>query len=87
MGDGGAVQADGRCRRRCRLSLLFRRLQLHGAEQGETRLDSPIHTAEGQCTADQIELSEFVGPGVKIDVSAKASAAADYKIGALLPEK
>jgi kynurenine formamidase len=51
-----------------------------GAEHGGTHLDSPIHFAEGKRTADQIELSQLVGPGVKIDVSAKASADPDYLI-------
>ena len=53
-----------------------------GAEHGGTHLDSPIHFAEGKRTADQIELSQLVGPGVKIDVSAKASANPDYLITA-----
>jgi kynurenine formamidase len=51
-----------------------------GAEHGGTHLDSPIHFAEGKRTADQIELSQLVGPGVKIDVSAKASADPDHLI-------
>ena len=51
-----------------------------GAEHGGTHLDSPIHFAAGKRTADQIELSQLVGPGVKIDVSAKASADPDYLI-------
>lgn len=53
-----------------------------GAEHGGTHLDSPVHFAEGKRTADQIELSQLVGPGVKIDVSAKASADRDYPITA-----
>src|SRR5688572_23661664 len=48
-----------------------------GAEHGGTHLDSPVHFAEGKRTADQIELSQLVGPGVRIDVSAKASADRD----------
>lgn len=53
-----------------------------GAEHGGTHLDAPIHFAEGKRTADQIELNQLVGPGVKIDVSAKASADRDYLITA-----
>src|SRR5688572_18496026 len=45
-----------------------------GAEHGGTHLDAPIHFAEGKRTVDQIELSQLVGPGIKIDVSAKAAA-------------
>lgn len=53
-----------------------------GAEHGGTHLDSPVHFAEGKRTADQIELGQLVGPGVKIDVSAKASADRDHLITA-----
>ena len=45
-----------------------------------THLDSPIHFAEGKKTADQIEIKELIGPGVKIDVAAKAEADRDYLI-------
>ena len=51
-----------------------------GAEHGGTHLDAPIHFAKGKRTADQIELSQLVGLGVKIDVSEKASADRDYMI-------
>lgn len=44
-----------------------------GAEHGGTHLDAPIHFAEGKRTADQIELSQLVGPAVKIDVSSKTT--------------
>lgn len=53
-----------------------------GAEHGGTHLDSPIHFAEGKKTVDQIELSQLIGPGVKIDVSAKAAGNVDYQITA-----
>lgn len=53
-----------------------------GAEHGGTHLDAPIHFAEGKRTADQIELSQLVGPAVKIDVSEKSSADRDYLITA-----
>lgn len=51
-----------------------------GAEHGGTHLDSPIHFAEGKKTADQIDIKELIGPGVKIDVAAKAAADRDYLI-------
>lgn len=51
-----------------------------GAEHGGTHLDAPIHFAEGKKTSDQIELSELIAPGVKIDVTAKAAADRDYLI-------
>ncbi len=51
-----------------------------GAEHGGTHLDSPIHFAEGKKTVDQIEVADLIGEGVKIDVSAKASADRDYLI-------
>lgn len=51
-----------------------------GAEHGGTHLDSPIHFAEGKKTVDEIDISQLVAPGVKIDVSAKAAANADYLV-------
>lgn len=51
-----------------------------GAEHGGTHLDAPVHFAEGKKTVDQIELNQLIGPGVKIDVSAKAAADRDYQI-------
>jgi len=51
-----------------------------GAEHGGTHLDAPIHFAEGRKTADRIELSELVGPGVKIDVAERAAADSNYLI-------
>jgi len=50
------------------------------AEHGGTHLDAPIHFAEGKKTVDQLEISQLIGPGVKIDVSAKASTNPDYLI-------
>ena len=51
-----------------------------GAEHGGTHLDSPIHFAEGKKTVDQIDISQLVGPAVKIDLTAKAAANVDYQI-------
>jgi kynurenine formamidase len=53
-----------------------------GAEHGGTHIDSPIHFAEGKKTVDQLELSQLIAHGVKIDVSAKAAADRDYQITA-----
>ncbi len=50
-----------------------------GAEHGGTHIDAPVHFAEGKKTVDQIELSQLIAPGVKIDVSQKA-ADRDYQI-------
>ncbi len=51
-----------------------------GAEHGGTHIDAPIHFAEGKKTVDQLELSQLISPGVKIDVSSKASNDRDYQI-------
>ena len=39
------------------------------AEHGGTHLDAPIHFAEGRRTAEEIPLSELIGPAVVIDVT------------------
>jgi kynurenine formamidase len=39
------------------------------AEHGGTHLDAPIHFAEGRRTADEIPLSDLIGPAVVVDVS------------------
>lgn len=49
-------------------------------EHGGTHLDAPIHFAEGRWTADQIPVERLIGPAVVIDVSAQASADADYRL-------
>lgn len=51
-----------------------------GAEHGGTHIDAPVHFAEGKKSVDQIELINLIGPGIKIDVSEKASADRDYLI-------
>jgi len=50
------------------------------AEHGGTHIDAPVHFAKGAKTVDQLEPSQLIGPGVKIDVSAKAAANRDYLI-------
>jgi kynurenine formamidase len=49
-------------------------------EHGGTHLDAPIHFAEKGRTADQIPLSQLIGPAVVIDISAKARANPDYRL-------
>ncbi|MEJ2541017.1 MAG: cyclase family protein [Gemmatimonadota bacterium] len=49
------------------------------AEHGGTHLDAPIHFAEGRRTADQIPVSDLVGPAAVVDVADRASA--DYRVG------
>ncbi|HKB72165.1 MAG TPA: cyclase family protein [Thermoanaerobaculia bacterium] len=49
-------------------------------EHGGTHLDAPIHFSEGKRTVDQIPVRQLVGPGVVIDVAAKAAADRDYRL-------
>jgi kynurenine formamidase len=50
------------------------------AEHGGTHLDSPIHFAEGRHTTDQIPLARLMGPAVVVDLTAKTSGDADYRV-------
>lgn len=50
------------------------------AEHGGTHIDAPIHFAEGRKSVDELELSQLIGPAIKIDVSEKAIADRDYLI-------
>ncbi|MGH7606701.1 MAG: cyclase family protein [Gemmatimonadales bacterium] len=50
------------------------------AEHGGTHIDAPVHFAEGKHTTDQIPLTQLIGPAVVIDVTAQASADADYRV-------
>jgi kynurenine formamidase len=52
------------------------------AEHGGTHMDSPIHFAEGGNTADKVPVSQLIGPGIVIDVSAQASENVDYLVTA-----
>jgi kynurenine formamidase len=49
-------------------------------EHGGTHLDAPIHFAEGKWTVDQVPLRQMVGPGVVLDVTARAAADRDYRL-------
>ena len=51
-----------------------------GSEHVGTHLDAPFHFAEGKRTAEQIPLSQLIGPGVVIDVSRQVGKDADYKL-------
>ena len=57
------------------------------SEHGGTHLDAPIHFAEEKHTADQVPLDRLVGPGVVIDVAARADADADYRLDAAALEE
>lgn len=50
-------------------------------EHGGTHLDAPIHFAEGKHSIDEIPPEKLTGPGILIDVSAKALKNRDYIIG------
>lgn len=50
------------------------------SEHGGTHIDAPIHFAEKGKTVDQLPIGQLVGAAVVIDVSAKASADADYLV-------
>ena len=52
------------------------------SEHVGTHLDAPFHFAEGKWTTEQIPLAQTIGPGVIIDVRAKADANRDYLLGA-----
>jgi len=49
-------------------------------EHGGTHLDAPIHFSERGRTLDEVPLEQLIAPAVVIDVSASASADADYRL-------
>jgi kynurenine formamidase len=49
-------------------------------EHGGTHLDAPIHFSKDGKTIDQIPLRQLIAPAVLIDVSARTSADADYRL-------
>ena len=49
-------------------------------EHGGTHIDAPVHFSEGKRTVDQIPLRQLIGPGVVLDVAAKAAADRDYRL-------
>ncbi len=52
------------------------------AEHGGTHMDSPIHFAAEGHTTEHVPLSQLIGPGVVIDVSAQAARDVDYQVTA-----
>ena len=52
------------------------------SEHGGTHADAPIHFAAGGRTIGQVPLEEWVGPAVKVDVTAKCDADRDYLLTA-----
>ncbi|XP_038075935.1 isatin hydrolase-like [Patiria miniata] len=50
------------------------------AEHFGTHMDAPAHAAKGKWRVDQIPARNLVGPAVRVDVSAKAAANADYQL-------
>jgi kynurenine formamidase len=50
------------------------------SEHGGTHADAPIHFHGKGKTIDQIPLQDWIGPAVKIDVTAKCSANRDYML-------
>ncbi|MGB7296131.1 MAG: cyclase family protein [Candidatus Aminicenantales bacterium] len=52
--------------------------EFSASEHGGTHADAPIHFAEGGRTIDEIPLAEWIGPAVKVDVTAKCDQDRDY---------
>ncbi|TYB84535.1 cyclase family protein [Oceaniovalibus sp. ACAM 378] len=52
------------------------------SEHGGTHLDAPVHFAEGALSADQVPISQLVGPGFVIDVTKQAASDVDYLVTA-----
>jgi len=50
-------------------------------EHGGTHLDAPIHFSEHGRSVDQIPVGQLIAPAVVIDVTAKAAANPDYRLG------
>jgi kynurenine formamidase len=51
------------------------------AEHGGTHIDAPIHFAARGQFLDQVPLDKLIGPAVVVDVSTRALADRDYRIG------
>ncbi len=49
-------------------------------EHGGTHVDAPIHFAQRGRTIDQVPLEEWIGPAVKIDVTAECTKDRDYRL-------
>lgn len=51
-----------------------------GSEHVGTHLDAPFHFAQGKWTAEQIPLSQTIGPAAVIDVRRKSNENSDYLV-------
>ena len=51
------------------------------AEHGGTHVDAPVHFSESGIPLDEIPLERLIGPAVVVDVTEKASADRDYRVG------
>jgi len=56
--------------------------EFSASEHGGTHADAPIHFAAGGRTIDQIPLEEWIGPAVRVDVTAKCRRDRDYLLSA-----
>jgi kynurenine formamidase len=56
--------------------------EFSASEHGGTHADAPIHFAADGRTIDQIPLAEWIGPAVKVDVTAKCNKDRDYLLTA-----
>lgn len=54
--------------------------QYAASEHGGTHVDAPIHFSEKGRTIGQVPLQEWIGPAVKIDVTAKSLSNRDYQL-------
>lgn len=54
--------------------------RFNAAEHGGTHIDAPRHFWEAGETVDQIPLRRLIGPGARVDVSARCAGDADYQI-------
>ena len=52
--------------------------EFSASEHGGTHADAPIHFASGGRTIDQVPLEEWIGPAVKVDVTARCGRDGDY---------
>ena len=50
------------------------------SEHGGTRLDAPVHFAQGHPTVDKIPVDRLIGPAVVIDVTQQSQGDADYQV-------
>jgi kynurenine formamidase len=50
------------------------------AEHGGTHIDAPVHFSEDGVPVDEVPLSDLIGPGRVIDVSAEAEDDPDYRL-------